>query len=537
MNDYTLLMIEATGIQEYIFGSNDLRQNIGASANVTRATGEWVFETLDELGVQHNVHKDGAHYAMDSKTGQYDIRDKSVLAGQVQAEVVSAGVGNALVLFADVSTATRFSERLTRRVLLDAPGLQLVTAQHSGARGQDVLADELGKLRTQLARRKADAVVAAPLGGLGVTAVCAYTGLPAVDQDDEGQLISAVVQGKLTGRKAGEKHLETVLPQVKERQLDFVYDFDHFGDKGESSYIAVIHTDGNGMGKRIEKIGKDYARPDQNAQFILALRNWSRQVSQATTHALQATVVALLSADGDVGKIAFTPDKQRLRFRPIVFGGDDVTFVCEGRLGLSIAAKYLAELHKQSLADQNPFYARAGVAVVKTHFPFSRAYDLATALCASAKDYIKARQEPPYNEPDVTALDWHFAVSGLVLNLQHIRAREYTVPAGSLLLRPLRINDPRQDPVHAWTTFTRLANTFVKHADWAGRRNQVKALRDALRAGSAATEQFLLAHDLAQLPELDPSRPDFQKQGWHGNECGYFDAIEAMDFFVPLEEG
>jgi len=24
-------------------------------------------------------------------------------------------------------------------------------------------------------------------------------------------------------------------------------------------------------------------------------------------------------------------------------------------------------------------------------------------------------------------------------------------------------------------------------------------------------------------------------QGWQGGECGYFDVIEALDMFVPLE--
>lgn len=543
MSAYTLLMIEATGIQEYIFGSNNLGQNIGASENVTRATGEWIFESLDELGLSHNVKKSGDFYTVKPETGQYAITDESVLKNQVQAEVVYAGVGNALVLFADASAATRFSERLTRRVLLDAPGLQLVTAQHTGAREQEVLSQIVVNVRRELAQRKADPVFVIPLGGLGVTAACAYTGLPAVGQDDEGQLISAVVRGKLDGRNSGEKHLHRILPQVKQAGLDFVYDFDQFGKKGESSYIAVIHTDGNGMGSRIHSIGKEYTRPEQNAQFLAALRAWSRDVSTATTHALQATVDLLLQsrdAEGRLGGIVPTPidreNKTRLPFRPIVFGGDDVTLVCEGRLGLSIAAKYLAELHNQNLPDQKPFFARAGIAVVKSHFPFSRANDLATALCASAKAYIAERKEPPHNELGVTALDWHFAVSGLVLDLKQIRAREYTVPAGSLLMRPLRINDPHKDPSHAWTTFTRLVRTFNEDEIWAGRRNQIKSLRDALRAGSAATEQFRLAHDLKQLPEIDKSRPDFQTQGWHGGDCGYFDAIEAMDFFVPLEE-
>lgn len=39
----------------------------------------------------------------------------------------------------------------------------------------------------------------------------------------------------------------------------------------------------------------------------------------------------------------------------------------------------------------------AGVAIVKTHYPFARAYELSEALCKSAKRLSR----------DVSTLDWH----------------------------------------------------------------------------------------------------------------------------------
>ena len=42
--------------------------------------------------------------------------------------------------------------------------------------------------------------------------------------------------------------------------------FDDLGrTKGESSYIAIVHTDGNGMGKRIQKIMKEHP---ENRDYI-----------------------------------------------------------------------------------------------------------------------------------------------------------------------------------------------------------------------------------------------------------------------------
>ncbi|MBC8493019.1 MAG: hypothetical protein H8D43_04460, partial [Chloroflexi bacterium] len=48
MAQQTLMLMEATGIQDYIFGSNQLAQNIGASELVTQATTDWVYERLPQ---------------------------------------------------------------------------------------------------------------------------------------------------------------------------------------------------------------------------------------------------------------------------------------------------------------------------------------------------------------------------------------------------------------------------------------------------------------------------------------------------------
>jgi hypothetical protein len=74
-----------------------------------------------------------------------------------------------------------------------------------------------------------------------------------------------------------------------------------------------------------------------------------------------------------------------------------------------------------------------------------------------------------------------------------------------------------------------------KRGDWYGRRNKVKALRDALRAGPDAVKVFV--QTVGQpLPPI-PQRPEMKNQGWQGKECGYFDAVEALDFYVRLEGG
>ena len=548
MPNYTLLLLEATGIQHYVFGSNNLAQNIGASERVTQATTLWVFETLDKLKLPHNVPRVRDEYILDDEIGTYRIGDASISSGSIAAEVVYAGGGNALLLFTDSEKAKPFVKELTLRLLLQAPGLEIAVASQAINWQSDVFQVKFAGLRRALARRKADRPLSAPLSGLGVTAACAFTGLPAVGMDYERPRrhpISSIVEGKLSAEEAGLGRLHQVLPAARRNGFGFVYDFDLFGSKGESSYIAVVHADGNNMGERKNDVLKNCK---DNDACVRALREFSTFVNKAATIALRTTLDTLISsrdAKGKFGGVVPMPSPKsglpQLPFRPIVFGGDDVTFVCEGRLGLTLAVKYLSELAEQKLSDGKPAYARAGVAVCKSHFPFSRTYDLADHLCASAKAYIN-QWKHQHPKADLVALDWHFAVTGLVHDLDEIRHREYAVSEiGKLYMRPYRLTDQEGDPAHSWNSFLHVTDEFKREdGNWADKHNKVIRLREALRCGCDATVNLLRSYDLA-LPEI-PGRPKMQTRGWdvdgeNGMECGYFDAIEAMEFVVPLQGG
>ncbi|MGH7453940.1 MAG: hypothetical protein ACRENG_21495, partial [bacterium] len=243
MNPTRLLMLDIADIQGYIFGSNNLQQNLGASELVTQATRRWIFEVLGKLNLANNGVKTNNWL-------DYAIFDKKDVAHELAVEVIYAGGGNAALLFAKDDDRRKFVRQWTRKVFEEARGLQPVVKSTSIDWAKDVLKDKLENLRRDLHDGKVNTTPAAPLLGLGVTAACVFTGLPAVQVEDD-QLISTVVKHKLLARKEADERLRKVLledEQIKKLlgkkkiNLEFVYNFDEFGARDEFSYMAVIHA-------------------------------------------------------------------------------------------------------------------------------------------------------------------------------------------------------------------------------------------------------------------------------------------------------
>jgi len=536
MSIYTVTVIDIAAIQNYVFGSNNLQHNVGASGLVHYATHDWVFKELVDLK-KTNV----------DINGDFD-RNVAIESDDLNSELVYAGGGNTVILFNESNEkgiARKFTKNLTRRVLIEAPGLQLIVAHKDFEWGKPNLAKTVSDTLGDVNNKKYNRHFSSHLLGLGVTADCQYTGLPAVairsksEKDTKNKVwISSEVAKKWDFFGSATERLRDNFSL--NNNYEYVSNFNDFGVKHESSYIAVVHADGNGMGKRVQDIANKHSK--DNREYIKAIREFSISVENATKMALQTCVDQLQDSIVKVDKVDKISGiveihendrgKKLLPFRPIVFGGDDVTFVCDGRLGLTLAELYLRSLASSDLrlSDGDPIYARAGIAIVKTHYPFSRAVELAEDLAKSAKKYIIEKQKP--DEKSLLAMDWHFAASGPIGDLDDIRKREYTVDAGKLYMRPVRLGKSVGSDWHSWDTFTNIMGEFQDN--WADKRNKIMSLRDALRAGPKTVKQFVILYVPQKLPEIK-NETDSDTNGWVDGCCTCFDAIEAMDFFVPLE--
>jgi hypothetical protein len=542
MSRYIVTVIDTTGIQPYIFGSNRLRENIGASYLVEQTTNDWVKSVLRHIFKQ-NV------YVCEPET-----EVKCIEQDNLDAELVYTGGGNAVILFKDKNDAVKFTKALSEKVLREAPGLKIVVAHSEPFEWGNKLSEIVDNLMKKLEKNKREYNPSVPLLGLGVTANCLSTGFAAVDSSERYSVptsypVSREIVEKLRSvdskreAPANKKLKEIIFKGLQLGDYEVPYDVDDLGrTEGQSSYMAIVHADGNGMGDRFKEHGKNKS----DREYVTAMRELSETVNQAGINALKAVADKVIQlSDGKLQEqfaITERDNKKYLPFRPIVYGGDDVTFVCDGRLGLTLAALYLKQFEEQKVADNKNLTACAGITIVKTHYPFARAYQLSEALCRNAKTFVRDEKER-LRCSDFSALDWHIAASGLSGSISEIRKREYQVLEGNLVMRPLYLYS--DSDWRNWEDFSKITDNFNTHSDWVGRRNKVIALREQLRQGKEKTNQFLQVYGLDKnyLPRFENSSTnDFHQYGWiddprtNSRVCGYFDAIEAMEFYIPLTE-
>ncbi|KAB8321191.1 hypothetical protein SD81_006860 [Tolypothrix campylonemoides VB511288] len=550
MSEYIATVLDTTGIQSYIFGSNRLRENIGASYLVAQATTQWVEDALQKLGKPFYFPQEE----------QQPEAKPHIEDGGLAAEVIYAGGGNTVLLFQAIDDAKHFTRILSSRILQEAPGLNIVVAHQSFDWKQNILREVIDNLiKNELDSKKQQRIPSVPLLGLGVTASCNSTQLVAIGYSDEfgapkddSYLVSREVKYKLKEVNPANEKLRKFFKDVVPEIYEFPLRYDNLGrTRDESSYIAVVHADGNSMGDRFKEHCKNIS---DNREYIIEMRKLSWSVNRIGIGALKAVVNKIVisiipdsqeayiqSVDSQglvIDKILLKEelkDGQKviyLPFRPLVYGGDDVTFVCDGRLGLTLAALFLQEFEKEAV-DGKLLTACAGISIVKSHYPFSRAYNISESLCRNAKKLVRE------SGGNFSALDWHIAASGLLGSISEIRQREYYVNEGKLFMRPLRLWG-HEGQWQNWDDFSQVVTEFNTGDDWRGRRNKVIALREVLRAGSEATKQFLNAYRLSHLPYFQNSSvDDLATQGWVDGDnnqrvCGYFDAIEAMEFYLPL---
>ncbi len=495
----TLVAVDAVGIQRFVFASNRLRDAVGAS----------------------------------------DLVEWAVSPEALDLDPLFAAGGNAVLQFASRDAAKAWTAAYTRRLLEKAPGLEMAVAHRYYEKG--ALARALrALLQVDLARAKTERRPSVPLLGLGVTAVCRETGQPAVAlaQPPEQVPISCLVEaarGRLElSNQRWRRELIGGWKTPDGRPLRFPLELDHLGGtKHTRSLLGVVHVDGNGVGGRIRDwLHSREGAPD--ARVAKELREWSQALTKRAEGALKAVtrrvIGALILADGKVevgGKLRaldFALDSKDghvfLPLRPILLGGDDVTFVCDGRLALDLAVTAATEMAGE-VPHLGAVSACAGVAVVPLQTPFVRAYQLSDALCQSAK---RERQRRGWKGG---VIDWHVGTVRPGESVDVLRLSQFaTQDTLSLTCRPYPLMEGQL--TWSWLRETLLGDgpTGLRGPYWADRHGKVRRLADIAREGPGAVERALRAW---QVSERRLALPSLIPYGFFEKHTPLVDAVELLD--------
>ncbi|MEX1257404.1 MAG: hypothetical protein WEG36_07290 [Gemmatimonadota bacterium] len=538
-----LTVLDARSVQGYVFGSNRLRDNIGTSHLVRCA--------LDADGWAHEAVK--TQFEATPGAVQWDLTTPGLTMAtrpELRAELFFAGGGNIALVFRTRDEAEDFARRYSRLLLTRAPGLRVECVHQEIAEN---LAEAMATALRNLTLRKAQPEVGLPTPGLGVTATCAITRTPAnVIEDEEAishQIEAARASSTLDDAASrfrdmvqeilasGEARLTAdsaeVLSSPAKANVSFELplQLDDLGrSEGDKSFIGVVHLDGNGIGGLFSELLTEGPRPPED--FVSATRDLSAAVDAAGSRAVEAALTWVVSRTAVSADGFFVADSVPLRtsrtgavnlpLRFVVFGGDDITLVCDGRLALDLTAAMLQAFG--SGPDGLELSACAGIALVKSHYPFARAYHLADSLCRSAKLAWKNA-----GRPKCGVMDWHLLDGGVEMSIKELRERKFAIPDGRLTLRPYAVG-ASPGGLEDWFRLREMIGA-VQDPDgvWADRRSLLKdRLTGALRLGLAATEDQL--QEWRETRALELPGGAWNQTGFGGGGTPYIDLLELMDF-------
>lgn len=521
--DQCVVVFGTVSLQRYIFQSNRLKENIGASHLVKYWFDKGLVEAMRQSRLTVHTTEWNAYQKNPSMLPLEKPADSSK-----DVNVIYVGGGNAALLCKNKDIAQQAVSAWSRRLLEKAPGLRVAVGY---GKVSDSLAEAYRRALSNLERCEEALPFGSMLYSLPVIRPCTTTGLPAnepsKEQYEDKLWISQSSARKRDAVGPAQKDITEEFRSVLEGGEHFTVELDNLGGREGQSYIAVVHADGNGIGELLTEVinnsqGDDY--------FLHNLRAFSASLSQLSANTLTATLEHLKKALPGLRDALSLPDKQIFPLRPIVYGGDDLTFVCDGRIGLSLAAFYLQEFAKGTIrvCDENKSVdACAGVAIVPAKFPFSRAYGFADELCGLAKNHRRDK-----GESAGSWLDFQIIQEGGTRSIAALREAQYrSIEGHTLHQRPYQVPEK-------WEDFVSILQDF-QAPQWP--RSRAKGLLQALTQGPTATKRFVesIKWREMKLPKEGVDDANAVENGWTGAgeeaTTPYFDPLEALDFYVQVE--
>lgn len=365
-----LLGLDVHGIQRFLFATSKLREVIGASRIVDDFTGA----QSDDAPARCLQALNLTRIPVGTPTG-----DTWYLP-------VRLGGGVVRVVLPSAALAKRFVRSMSEWSLERASGLEfdadwvvfdLATGNYAEAN-----ADLIQRIN---ARRQATSG-GNGFNGFPFSAPCRLTGDPAEGYGGPNERLCRASLDKRAYQATRDDRWvlmesQPILKKFKtiNAHRPFIFDLESMqGDGPSDSYMAVVALDINSLGEAGKQAIGD-------ARGVAALHRLHALVEQVTKATTTAFVKAIDDMASDPESHEFEAIKRTaeqydvIPLRPLVFGGDDLTFVMHAALAPRFAHSLASSL------DRAGFKSGVGIAIVKTKSPLSRAIELAEQLLARAK--------------------------------------------------------------------------------------------------------------------------------------------------------
>jgi hypothetical protein len=446
-----LTIYDLSGIQNFIFQTNKMKEVIGASYLVSRALFENVPYVLEE-----NPDKWKTRSVDDFKN-----------LPECNGMIVYIGGGNALVLFEDEQRAKAATRDLQERVFLQTGGalrlcsseVEIDDADNTKNRLSNYQKDYMAKL--DYVKRRAPFAATAP--GFSINALDNETFEPllyfSADNGEshyrprsrhlklqEESRVRQIIEENRRTPKGYHNHL---VDQFKGYKF-MVKDFFNREDRGKAydtqgkHFLATVHIDGNTMGQRIKDYAEGLSEQDLLADLI-SMRDMSRYISETYENALKTMVDSVYETEIEAGS--------ELPFRPIISDGDDITFICRSDKAFECVTEFIKALnkadplpdsYKEGLPRPEEFSVGVGIVFANESYPFSTAHELAEELCKNAKGMALKRKietcmesgESTKNAVSISSIDFHVCYGEITSNIKDYRERFCATSDCQLTKRP-----------------------------------------------------------------------------------------------------
>ncbi len=492
-----IAMYDVRGIQKYIYRTQKAKDAMGASR-------------LVEDIIKKALGKASEGYAAELKWEGQPYEEKDIAV-----QVLFIGGGNAYVLFESAKTCRKINQCMSRYVLEQTYSLHLAAAYVPKT---DNYSEDYKRLHQEMNRVKANMKSAKPIGALPVMQTEVKTGYPLAELF-EGQKVSTETCKK-------DKYKRKVITEEEEGIFDnLIY------EKGVDSNLAVVHIDGNNMAMRIKSLIRD---KESYTDAVNEMRKISFNIKSAYSDTFE-----------QMKKQFESQQDTKKTVRKIVVAGDDITYVCSARIALD-TVEYFAKkiagctMNGERTEDAHTAYGFsicAGIAYMKSHFPFAIAYDVAEACCDSAKERAKS-EENKDGDRIGNYLDFQICNSVQCRNLEEMRRKDYVTPTGeTLLIRPYYIPTDydgklakSEDVKYHYGNFKKNVKYFLDEKKLP--RSYAKQIRNTYPLGS---------HEMKMLEGFlkfrDRKMPDATMDMFGEDRTAlWYDALEMMDYCIDWKD-